>query len=115
MKRVIAVMLLSTSFFSPVFAQLVQQKLIVAPKFQSVIDTNKTVMISGEYEINVFYTGTLKRPRFMALGPKNTLYVADMNANHILALPDDNHDGVADSAFSCAPEVDSAHSLAFYN
>jgi glucose/arabinose dehydrogenase len=73
------------------------------------------VMIPGEYEINVFYAGALKRPRFMALGPKNTIYVADMNANHILALPDANHDGIADSAVIAAPDVDTAHSLAFYN
>jgi glucose/arabinose dehydrogenase len=50
----------------------------------------------------------------MALGPNNTIYVADMNGNHIYALPDANHDGIADSAHIAAPDVDTAHSLAFY-
>jgi glucose/arabinose dehydrogenase len=115
MKQVVAFLIMLSVIFSSAFGQLVQKKVIVPPQFQSFIDTNKTVMIPDEYEINVFYAGSLKRPRFMALGPKNTIYVADMNANHILALPDGNYDGIADSAVIVAPDVDSAHSLAFYN
>lgn len=114
MKRTIAFLLVVCFFSDSALAQLVQKKLIVPPQFQSVIDTNKTVMIPNDYDISVFYAGDLKRPRFMALGPNNTIYVADMNAKHILALPDVNHDGIADGAHIVCADVDSAHSLAFY-
>lgn len=114
MKRILIPLLLLTGFSSTVCAQLVEKKVIVPPQFRSVIDTNRTVMIPDEYEISVFYAGGLQRPRFMALGAKNTIYVADMNARHILALPDADHDGVADGAYNIAPDVDSAHSLTFY-
>lgn len=115
MKPIIVFLLILAGYPYVVFSQLVQKKLIVPPKFQSVIDTNKTVMIPEEYEVSVFYAGIVKRPRFMALGPHNTIFVADMGAKHIFALPDANHDGIADSAYSVCADVDSAHSLAFYN
>jgi len=60
------------------------RKLLYRPQFQSVIDTNKTVMLPAGIQISVYYTGTLKRPRFMALGANNTICVADMNGNKIL-------------------------------
>jgi glucose/arabinose dehydrogenase len=115
MKHIIIFLLVLAAIPHPVLSQLVEKKVIVAPQFQSIIDTNKTVMIPDEYEINVFYTGILKRPRFMALGPNNTIYVADMDDHHIVALPDANHNGIADSAHIAAPDVDTAHSIAFYN
>jgi glucose/arabinose dehydrogenase len=114
MKPVILFSLFLAGYSTIACAQLVEKKVLVPPQFRSVIDTNKTVMIPDEYEISVFYAGGLQRPRFMALGAKNTIYVADMNAGHILALPDADHDGVADGAYNVAPDVDSVHSLAFY-
>ena len=115
MKRVVISVFILLYVASHAYAQLSAQKLIVAPRFQSILDSNKTVFISSEYEVSVFYAGALKRPRFMTLGPKNTVYVADMNANHIFALPDRDHDGIADSAIIVSPIVDSAHSCEFYN
>jgi glucose/arabinose dehydrogenase len=108
-------LLLSIIFLSSASAQLDEKKVIVPPQFRSVIDTNKTLSIPNEYEISVFYAGNLKRPRFLAHGPKNTVYVADMNAGNILALPDADHNGIADSAIVVCSGLDTAHSLAFYH
>ena len=115
MKRYSFFLFVLLQFPTAAVSQLVEQKLIVPPQFQSILDTNKTVMLPPEYEISVFYTGILKRPRFMALSLKNTICVADMDGHQIVALPDADHNGIADSAVVIAPKVDSAHSIAFYN
>ncbi|MFI5263423.1 MAG: T9SS type A sorting domain-containing protein [Candidatus Kapaibacterium sp.] len=115
MKRYSFFLLLLVLLPSVAHSQPVQQKLIVPLQFQTIIDTNKTVMLPAEYEISVFYAGILKRPRFMALSPKNMICVADIDGHQIVALPDANRDGIADTAVVIAPEVDTAHSLAFYN
>ncbi|MEI8135255.1 MAG: PQQ-dependent sugar dehydrogenase [bacterium] len=96
-------------------AQLIEQKLNVSEKFLPFIDSSHHIMLPGDYEISVFYAGELKRPRFLAIGPNNTLCVADMNDKHILALPDRDHNGIADTAIDISSSVDSAHSLGFYN
>ena len=90
------------------------KKVIVPPQFQPLFDTNRTVNIDNHFNLSLYYIGNLKRPRFMAMGPNNVLYVADMNGNRIFALKDTNNDGVADTAVACTPSVDTAHSLAFY-
>jgi len=65
------------------------------------------------FEVTVFYAG-LVRPRFLAWSPEGVLHVADMEGNAIIALPDADRDGVADTAIVVAAPVDSAHSIAFY-
>jgi glucose/arabinose dehydrogenase len=113
MKRLVLLFLFTAA---PAFAQLESQGLIVPPVFQSVYPDSETVRLPAEYQISVYYAGApLRRPRFLALGPKNTIFVADMNKNHVFSLRDTNHDGVADLAYSETPDLDTAHSLAFYH
>jgi len=43
------------------------------------------------------------------------LYVANKNSGEIIALPDKDHDGVADTAIVAASGFNKSHDLAFYN
>jgi glucose/arabinose dehydrogenase len=96
--------------------QLVPKKVNTPAKFLPIYDSARTVSIDPNFEIGVFAAGgSFVRPRFMAIGPHNTLYIADMNAHKIFALPDNDHNGVADTAIAVTPPVDTAHSIAFYH
>ncbi len=96
-------------------AQLVESTVDVAPQFRSVIDTGHKVMLPSGYTMSVYWAGKLQRPRFMAIRPGGRLFVADMNASSVWALIDTNNDGVADSIYAATPQVDTAHSIAFFN
>ncbi len=102
-------------FASVAQAQLISQELNVAPQFHSYYDSARTLNLPKGFLINVYYVGALERPRYMAFDESGVLYVADMGANHIFALPDLNGDGIADTIITATPQVDSAHSLVFYH
>lgn len=98
---------------SPSGASLEETELVVPERFAPLYGEPKTVRLPPFFHIAVFYAGLI-RPRFLAWSPDSVLYVADMEANAIIALPDVDRDGTADTAIVAA-SVDSVHSIAFYN
>jgi len=52
--------------------------------------------------------------RFMAVDPSGTLLVSEPSAGRVLALPDKNADGKADSVQTVATGLDQPHGLAFH-
>ena len=52
--------------------------------------------------------------RFMAIDPAGTLLVSEPSAGRVLALPDKNADGKADSVQTVATGLDQPHGLAFH-
>jgi glucose/arabinose dehydrogenase len=115
MKQLILVFFLTIACVA--FGQLETQQIEIPSKFLGRLESGHELRIDGQYKVDLFYIDntTLKRPRFMAIGPNNVLYVADLNAKRIFAIPDFDGDGVGDSAFIAAPDVDSAHSLYIWN
>jgi glucose/arabinose dehydrogenase len=99
------------------FAQLETQQIKVPPKFLGRLEPGHELRVDGQYKVDLFYidNSIMIRPRFMAIGPNNVLYVADLKANHIYRIPDLDGDGLGDSAYVAAPDVDSAHSLYIWN
>lgn len=94
--------------------QLQSKPLIVPEKFRSVITTNRQLNVPPGYSVRVFYAGReLDKPRFMTWSPDSVLCIADMNGGFVLALPDRNRDGVADTATRIATGV-YAHDVKFY-
>ena len=71
------------------------------------------VTVPPGFAADIFAQG-LNGPRFMALGPDGVLYVAERGNSRIVALPDDNGDGTADSIRVFADNLNGVHSLAFY-
>ncbi len=64
------------------------------------------------FEADVYASG-LDRPRFMAVGPDGTLFVAEQGEDRVLALPDGDGNGAADETIVVGTGYDQAHSLAF--
>lgn len=69
--------------------------------------------VPSGFAVNVFAQG-LNGPRFMTFGPDGVLYVADRGNDRIVALPDGDGDGVADSIRVFADNLDGVHSVAFH-
>lgn len=64
------------------------------------------------YDSTVYASG-LDSPRFMAIAPDGTLFVAERGADRVVALPDGDGDGISDETVVVGQGYDSAHSLAF--
>lgn len=94
--------------------RLQAQTLDVPAQFRSFVQS-RSVNIPAGWRAKVFYAGNLlNKPRFMAWSPDSVLHIADVNAGRIIALPDRNRDGIADTAIIAAANV-FAHDLKFYN
>ncbi|MDB5034838.1 MAG: hypothetical protein JWQ98_2079 [Chlorobi bacterium] len=89
------------------------QHIIVPEKFSGAFDPNHTVNLPEGWTAKLFYVGELNGSRFMAWGPDSVLYVANQGSGLVYALPDRNHDGVADTAYIAARG--SGHDLKFYH
>ncbi len=72
------------------------------------------VTVPEGFTASIFASG-LSGPRFMAVGPEGALYVADRGNNRIVALPDENGDGVADEIQVVAEDVPRPHSLVYHD
>ena len=80
--------------------------------FDRGVAAETSLVTPDRYEANVFAAGLI-RPRFMAVGPDGTLFVAEAGADRVVALPDDDGDGRADRTAVVGEGFEGAHSLAF--
>lgn len=84
---------------------LVRTTITVPPQFSSLgLDPERhVVFIPRGWTAQIYFAGSaLDKPRFLEWGPDSVLYVADMNRNAVLALPDLDRDGIADEAVTAA-------------
>ena len=98
----------------------------VPEKFRSLVPEGLTVNLPSGFSVKVFAVAGLRGPRFMAWNSEGVLHVANMKAGNadefepngvtsqVVALPDRNADGVADTAIVAADGLRWANSLAFY-
>lgn len=86
----------------------------VPAKYAAAFPAGKTLSIQSNYTISVFHAGGMGKPRFMAFSPLGVLHVADMSGGRILALPDVNNDGIADTAIVVASGFTNNHDVKFY-
>lgn len=70
------------------------------------------LILPDGHRANVFAQG-LDHPRFMAVAPDGTLFVAEPGENRVVALPDADGDGRADEISEVGRDYDVAHSVAF--
>ncbi|MSQ46593.1 MAG: T9SS type A sorting domain-containing protein [Ignavibacteria bacterium] len=94
---------------------LFPKKIIVAEKYKNLINENLFLNVPAGYSVKVFYTGRLNKARFLTWGPDSVLYVANKTSGEILALPDRNRDGVADTVIVAASGFYKSHDVKFYN
>jgi glucose/arabinose dehydrogenase len=62
-----------------------------------------------------FFAKDLDNARFLTLDPRGTLLVSVPRSGRVIALPDDNGDGQADSALPVVEGLDLPHGLAFFD
>ena len=70
------------------------------------------LQVPDGFEASVFAEG-LSGPRFMAVSPDGTLFVAERGADRVVALPDTDADGIADEVVEVGSEFGSAHDIEF--
>ena len=106
----------TTVHMTPIVDLALQSKRVIVPeKYRGKISENFSLSLPEGYEVKVFYVGELSKPRFFAWSPDSVLHVADKSRGTIIALPDKNHDGVADEAIVVASGFSKSHDMKFYN
>lgn len=92
---------------------LVSSTITIPSKFKDKVTIPAGVRIPEGYTATIFYAGNLAKPRFMCWSPDSVLHVINMNSGEVLALPDRNHDHVADTVFVAANNT-YGHDVKFY-
>lgn len=87
----------------------------VPARYASTVTTPLKVNLPSGFKADLFYKGLLSKPRFMAFGPDSVLFVANQSGNRVLALPDRDRDGVADTAIVAATGLGGVHDVKFFN
>ncbi len=72
-----------------------------------------TLNVPPGFRVKLFQISGLSGPRFLTFGPDSVLYVSNPASGRIVALPDRDHDGVADEAKVVATNA-FGHGLAFH-
>jgi glucose/arabinose dehydrogenase len=88
-------------------------RIVVPAKFRGAFPEDQWVWVPEGWGVGVFHAGNLGKPRFLDWGPDSVLYVADLSSKQVLALPDRDRDGVADTSIVAADDV-AAHDIAFF-
>lgn len=87
----------------------------VPTKYQAAFSTARSLQMPSGFKAKVFYAGNLlSKARFMAWSPDSILHIANKTSGNIVAMPDRNRDGVADTAFVAANNLVGAHDLRFF-
>jgi len=88
---------------------------IVVPALYSTrMKSGIMVNLPPGFKVNLFYKGSLSGARFMAFGPDSVMYVANQSSGQVIALPDRNRDGVADTAIVAATGLGAIHDVKFF-
>lgn len=86
-------------------ASLERNTISVDARFNTlgIVPGTHDVWLPDGWKANIFFAGSqLNKPRFLGWGPDSVLFVANMSRNNVLALPDANRDGIADTAIVAA-------------
>jgi glucose/arabinose dehydrogenase len=96
---------------------LVPVSIAVPPKYSSVgLDAVRNrINLPDGWTANVYAAGSaLRKLRFLSFGPDSVLYGANMNGGNILAMPDRDRDGVADTIYVAASGFVDGHDVRFW-
>ncbi len=106
----------TTVQMTPIVDLAIQSQSVIVPeKYGKEIPGGLSLSVPDGYEVKIFHAGGLSKPRFFAWSPDSVLHVADKSRGTIIALPDKNHDGVADEAIVIASGFSKSHDMKFYN
>lgn len=86
----------------------------VPAKYAADFAAGRTLNVQSGYTVSVFHAGGMTKPRFMAFSAAGVLHVSDMTAGKVLALPDADNNGVADTVIEAATGFSANHDVKFY-
>ncbi len=94
--------------------ELVPSTLVVPQKYQKYFDSTRTLNLPRGFTMSVYATGSFSVPRFLEFNPQGVLCIADDSYKTVMAMPDKDSDGVADTIYEIAAGTEGAHDIAFY-
>lgn len=71
-------------------------------------EANERLQVPAGFAVNIFAEG-LGAPRLMTVGPDGLLYVADIDGDRVVRLPDADNDGLADEVQVVAEDLPGVH------
>lgn len=105
--------------WTPVVSGNLERVAIEVPaKYQAIAlsPVTNAIEIPKGWTAKVFFAGApLNKGRFLAWGPDSVLFVANMTGGNILAMPDKNRDGVADTVIIAATGFATGHDVRFWH
>lgn len=104
--------------WTPVHDLQLRRTVIDVPEKYAALDlypgTNDVWLPEG-WTANIFFAGqALNKPRFLAWGPDSVLFVANMSRSNVLAFPDKNRDGIADTVIIATKVPGTTSSITFH-
>lgn len=88
----------------------------VPSQYSGKFPSNRVVYLPSGFKARLFYTSSdLSKPRFMSFSPKGVLHIADYNTGNVIAMPDYDADGVADTGIVVARGLGNVHDVKFFD
>jgi glucose/arabinose dehydrogenase len=85
-------------------------------KYSTQFPSNRIIYLPNGFKARLFYTSSIfSKPRFMSFSPKGVLHIADYNTGNVIAMPDYDDDGVADTGIIVANGLGNIHDVKFFN
>jgi glucose/arabinose dehydrogenase len=99
---------------TPVHSLNLQSTAVEVPQqFKTTFPGNYSVNLPDGYGARIFYAGGLGKPRFLSFDHRNVLHVADYTNGKVYALPDTDHNGIADTMIEAAGGFTLCHDVKF--
>lgn len=85
-------------------------------KYSTQFPSNRIIYLPKGFKARLFYTSNIfSKPRFMSFSPKGVLHIADYNTGNVIAMPDYDRDGVADTGIIVAKGLGNIHDVKFFD
>ncbi len=86
---------------------------VATPALPPADEASARLQVPDGFAVRLFAEG-LGTPRLMTVGPDGWLYVADIDGNRLLRLPDADNDGLADTVEVVAADLPLAHNAEWF-
>ena len=77
-------------------------------------EASSRLQVPEGFAVRIFAQG-VGAPRLMTVGPDGVLYVADIDGNRVVRLPDTNNDGLADEVAVVAADLPGVHNAEWFD
>ncbi|MEZ4729706.1 MAG: PQQ-dependent sugar dehydrogenase [Caldilineaceae bacterium] len=86
----------------------------VSPALPAADEASARLQVPEGFAVRIYAEG-LGAPRLMTVGPDGLLYVADIDGNRVVRLPDTDNDGLADEVQVIAEDLPGVHNAEWFD